>query len=191
MPASSAVAAPRLAASGPHTAASLPPVCAATAPQFDTAVPWASRSCSPVARSSSPAPRRASIMNSRFPRSVAQAPLLAVPVRWPPVAAQHAAIGLPWCLCESVARAEPTRHSRNTRRGGLFREKRLRLFSVVHRRLRAVPGVMPSHTEGRHAYRLAATDCRNLGSASPTGPRSGHRLASAVRSRVGTRGTRG
>ena len=104
-------------------------------------------------------------------RSVAQAPLLAVPVRRPPVAAQHAAVGLPWCLCESVARAEPTRHSRNTRRGGLFRKKRLRLFSVVHRRLRAVPGVMPSHTEGRHAYRLAATDCRNLGSASPTGPR--------------------
>src|SRR6266581_4652225 len=58
-------------------------------------------------------------------------------------------------------------------------------------RLRAVPGVMPSHTEGRHAYRPAATDCRSLGSASPTVPRSGHRLASAVRSRVGTRGTLG
>ncbi len=80
-------------------------------------------------------------------------------------------------------RAPPLRHSLLL----LFHWPR----GVVHQRLRAVPGVMPSHTEGRHAYRPAATDCRSLGSASPSVPRSGHRLASAVRSRVGTRGTRG
>jgi len=47
MPTSSAVAAPRLAASGHHTATSLLPAYAATVPQFAAAVPLASRSCSP------------------------------------------------------------------------------------------------------------------------------------------------
>ena len=57
--------------------------------------------------------------------------------------------------------------------------------------LRIRPVVLPRHSVGRHAHRPAATDCRSPGSAWPTVPRSGHRPASAVRSRVGTRGTLG
>ena len=53
------------------------------------------------------------------------------------------------------------------------------------------PVVLPRHSVGRHAHRPAATDCRSPGSAWPIGPRSGYRLASGVRSRVGTLGTRG
>src|SRR5439155_27050992 len=54
-----------------------------------------------------------------------------------------------------------------------------------------LPVAMPSHTGGRHAHRPVATGCRSLGSASPTVPRSGRRIASAVRARGGNRDTLG
>jgi hypothetical protein len=57
--------------------------------------------------------------------------------------------------------------------------------------LRARPVVMPRHTVGRHAHRAVATGCRSLGSAWPTVSRSGRRIASAMRSRGGNRGTLG
>ena len=50
---------------------------------------------------------------------------------------------------------------------------------------------MPGHTGGRHAHRAGATGCRSLGSAWPTVSRNGRRIASALRARCGTRGTRG
>jgi hypothetical protein len=42
--------------------------------------------------------------------------------------------------------------------------------------LRAGPGVMPRHTEGRPAHRAVATGCRSLGSAWPTYPAVGAEL---------------
>src|SRR6266536_6282032 len=53
------------------------------------------------------------------------------------------------------------------------------------------PVAMPSHTGGRHAHRPVATGCCSLGSASPTVPHSGRRIASAVRPRGGNRDTLG
>ena len=71
----------------------------------------------------------------------------------------------------------------------------LHIENTLHRMdtaaLRIRPVVLPRHSVGRPAHRPAATDCRSPGSAWPTGPRSGHRLASAVQARVGTLDTRG
>jgi hypothetical protein len=65
------------------------------------------------------------------------------------------------------------------------------LHRLQRRRLKAGPAGVPARTVGRHARRPAGAGCRSLGSASPIGSRSGRRLANAVRSRVGTRGTPG
>jgi hypothetical protein len=50
---------------------------------------------------------------------------------------------------------------------------------------------MPGHTGGRHAHRAGATGGRSLGSAWPIVSRSERRIASALRSHGGTRGTLG
>src|SRR5262249_44359164 len=58
-------------------------------------------------------------------------------------------------------------------------------------RLRAGPEAWLTRNVGRHAHRPVAAGCRNLGNALPTVCHSGHRTASAVRSRVGNPDTLG
>ena len=63
--------------------------------------------------------------------------------------------------------------------------------TLLRRFLRRHPEVPTTAATGLPAHRPAATDYRSPGSAWPTVSRSGHRLASAVRSHVGMLGTLG